>query len=485
MSITSALSAAVSGLSANARAAGVVSSNVANAQTPGYARRELELSTRYVDGSTGGVQVDGVRRVVDKALIQDRQLADSALANSDTRTQYLSAASDLWGSPESDLSLSGRIRQFDASLIEAASRPDEPSRLTAVGAAAQALTDALNAASAGVQDLREEADAAIARDVALLNASLAQVQDLNGQISRQNGAGRDVAALLDERQRVVDTIAEIVPVRSFARDDDRIALVTTGGAVLIDGTAREIEFAGTGVITADMTLASGALSDLEIDGRGTPANGTFAPLGGGRLGALFEVRDTLAVADQARLDGVARDLVDRFADPAIDPTRAPGDPGLFTDGGLAFAPADEIGLSRRIDVNALVDPARGGALFRLRDGLGAAAPGPGGDATLLQSFSDALGAQRVAASPALDAGAEAFDALVAELTSRAASDLRISEREQGFRAAFQLGLAEQEAAGGVDTDQELQKLILIEQNYAANARVIQVIDDMLQQLVRI
>ena len=44
---------------------------------------------------------------------------------------------------------------------------------------------------------------------------------------------------------------------------------------------------------------------------------------------------------------------------------------------------------------------------------------------------------------------------------------------------------EQELLNGVDTDQEMQKLLLIEQSYAANARVIQVVDDMMRRLMEI
>jgi flagellar hook-associated protein 1 FlgK len=42
-----------------------------------------------------------------------------------------------------------------------------------------------------------------------------------------------------------------------------------------------------------------------------------------------------------------------------------------------------------------------------------------------------------------------------------------------------------ELEGGVDTDQELQKLLVIENAYAANARVIQTVDEMLDLLLRI
>ena len=38
---------------------------------------------------------------------------------------------------------------------------------------------------------------------------------------------------------------------------------------------------------------------------------------------------------------------------------------------------------------------------------------------------------------------------------------------------------------GVDSDFELQRLMLIEQAYAANARMIQTVDEMMQQLLRL
>ena len=54
MGITNALNNAVSGLNAVARAADVVSSNVSNALTDGYARRQLHLSSQTLGGDGAG-----------------------------------------------------------------------------------------------------------------------------------------------------------------------------------------------------------------------------------------------------------------------------------------------------------------------------------------------------------------------------------------------------------------------------------------------
>ncbi len=42
-----------------------------------------------------------------------------------------------------------------------------------------------------------------------------------------------------------------------------------------------------------------------------------------------------------------------------------------------------------------------------------------------------------------------------------------------------------ELENGVDTDNELQKLLVIERSYAANAKVIQTVEALLDQLMRI
>ncbi|HEX9856935.1 MAG TPA: flagellar basal body protein, partial [Paracoccaceae bacterium] len=75
MSISATLASALSGLTAASRAAELVSSNVANALTEGYARRELSLGARGLAGGGQGVQIIGVTRTVDQALLSDRRVA--------------------------------------------------------------------------------------------------------------------------------------------------------------------------------------------------------------------------------------------------------------------------------------------------------------------------------------------------------------------------------------------------------------------------
>ena len=60
-----------------------------------------------------------------------------------------------------------------------------------------------------------------------------------------------------------------------------------------------------------------------------------------------------------------------------------------------------------------------------------------------------------------------------------------AERRQGFVTAQRDALRVAEKEGGVDSDAELQKLMLIEQSYAANARVIETVGKLIDTLMRI
>lgn len=485
MSINSGMSSALSGLNAAARAAEIVSTNIANVMTEGYGRRELLLTARTFGGSGAGVSVTAVQRRSDPILIGDRRLAQAGSGNSDTTAAFLKRVETVLGTPESATSLGSRINAFDSSLIEASSLPSSGARLTKVMDSAKALTQHLADAGTDIQSARAAADDQIATQVDQVNTALSRVADLNAQIRRNIGGARDSSALIDQRQQVIDGISKIIPLREVPRDNGQIALFTTGGAVVLDGRPAVFGFQSVGMIVPDMTQASGALSGLTLNGKAISTAAEDGPISGGTLAAQFHVRDDLAPAAQAKLDAVARDLIDRFAASGLDATRGPADPGLFTDAGAAFSPANEVGLAQRLKVNAAADPAQGGALWRLRDGLGAATLGAVGNSKLLKDLQTALAAPRTPASGSFMAGARGFSTLAADMVSGIATARVTAEDESSFASARLDTLHQAELEMGVDTDQEMQSLLQIEQAYTANAKVISALGDMLQKILEI
>jgi flagellar hook-associated protein 1 FlgK len=485
MSVTSALAGALSGLSAASRQAEILSSNVANATTPGYARRQVSLGSAVLAGHGQGVQINGITRDVDRQLLGERRIAQAGGGDRDVRAEFLKRLEQALGTPDSAGSLAARLAGFDQSLVEAAGRPESQARLGNVAATAKSLVAGLAAATKDIQAARATADRRIGEEVGKLNSTLAQLHDLNVDLRSFTGAGRDISALLDKRQQLVDQISAIVPVREIPRDLNQIALFTTGGAPLLEGSPAVIGFASTHTITPEMSQALGGLSGITINGRPYDTAGSASPILGGTLGALFAVRDDLAVAAQGKLDAAARDLVERFAAPGLDPTLIPGAPGLFTDAGTAFDPLNEVGLAGRLTLNAAADPAQGGALFRLRDGLGAATEGPPGNGALLNTLHAALTGARPLSSTGFAAGTRSFATLTGDLLSDVSASRLSAQSEQSFAVAKLTALTDLEAQNGIDTDQEMQELLVIERNYAANAKVIQAVADMIDTLIRL
>ena len=483
MSISASLNNALSGLTANARAAELVSSNVANATNPSYARREIVLGARVVGDTGQGVSVLGVDRVVDLALLSDSRIAEAASSAGNLRTAFHARFEGVIGSNSDAGSLTGRIATFEGALIEATSRPDSEARLANVAASLQQVTQAFATASGSIQEGRLRADRAIASQVSQLNDALTRVQNMNVLIRVAVSSGSDASSLMDQRQQAVDQISTIVPIRQLQRDHDQIALMTAGGATLLDGKAAVFGFSPINLITPDMTLASGALSGLTVNGRPVQVGVPPGTVDGGTLAAHFDVRDRLAVTAQAALDAVARNLITRYQDPALDLTRAPGAPGLLTDAGSVFVATNEVGLAARLKINDAVNPDAGGALWRLRDGLGAVTPGPPGNGTLLLQLHGAVTQPLAAATGPFGGGARSFAALTGDLSSLAASSRINAEANASFARARADSLQDLRLAQGVDTDQEMQKLLVIEQAYSANAKVVQTMDELIQILM--
>ena len=483
MSLSGALNNAFSGLSANARAASLVSTNISNATTKGYGRRTLDLSSLAI-GFTGGVNQNGVVRVSDPILISDRRLADAQLGYAGDMQAFTARLEDLMGDPSDPGSLTGRAMAFESALITAASNPASTQRLETVATSAQALAREFNALSDQVQDSRQRADTAIGVQVDLLNTNLERIDQLNDDIGLAIARRGDTSSLLDERQRLIDGISNIVPLRVVPRDRGAVSIFTTGGGVLLDGGSKAIlEFTTTPVIAAGDTVAAGHLSGLTLNGN--PVNtGSGGFIAGGSLAAQFAIRDEVAVERQAQLDGMARDLAERLGPGGPDTTVVAGDPGLFTDAGLAFDPVNEVGFSGRFQLSTLVEPNSGGS-WRLRDGLGAATAGEVGDARLLQAISGALTAPVAPGSGALSPAARGFVDHTSEFVSDVAGARVLADAETSFASAQHTALKELELSKGVDTDQELQLLMQIEQQYAANAQVLSVVDDLMQRLLNI
>jgi len=425
-----------------------------------------------------------VERVRDVALQSSARTAEAEYAASGVYADFYTKMTGLVGTVDDETSISAQISNFDAALIEAISRPDSTERLHELSVQASLVIDSITSAADGLNALRVSAETAIDIQVDQLNADLKEIEKLNARIVVSQAAGTNTTAMEDQRDLLIDSVNKSIPVNVVQRGQGQVALYSEGGVALIDGKASELSFDAKRNIEPQMTLGNGLLSGLEINGRliDTSANG---PLRGGTLASEFDIRDNVAVEAQVDLDAVTADLIGRFQDSGLDPTIGVGDAGIFTDSGSAFDPVDTVGVSARLELNTLVAMDGDAETWRFRDGLYAAAPGDPGDASQLIAYSDAIAENRTVSTTKLGTVTADLNTMSASLMSRFARDSNGANNTMSYAATSFTEMAQAELALGVDSDAELQNLMLIENAYAANAKMLSAIDEMMQTLLRI
>src|SRR5262245_41643133 len=154
MGLSSALATAMSGLRSTQAALSIISSNVANAQTPGYVAQnpnQVEVASGTY-GST--VATTGVTRQL--ALFVQNQLRTETAGAGYTNqiANILSQLQSLYGTPGRDGTLEGALNDFTTTLQSLANDPSNGSSQSVALSAAQSLAQQLNATTQGIQALR-------------------------------------------------------------------------------------------------------------------------------------------------------------------------------------------------------------------------------------------------------------------------------------------------------------------------------------------
>lgn len=489
MNLSRALSNAYSGLANSGYRADIAAGNIANASTPSYVRRTVISAENVVGNQGNGVRVAGVERHQDQDLSRIRRDADGAFGRA---TIIASSYNDLnreLGAPGDEFGMFASFEKFETTMRELSATPESPALQNAVLAASTGLINQFNSLSSISGSLRSDADSNIARSVETVNSALHQLKKLNGDIGGGNEQAGETVALEDERQKLLDTISEIIPIRDIERANGQIDIVTAGGVFLLAGDVQELEFTRATAIPIGATYAEGGavLSGLSVGQQDlTPGNGGVFAVSSGTLAGFFAVRDDVVPNFTAQLDGLASDLISRLSADSLDPSKPVGAPGIFTDNGGALDLANVSGVASRITLNAAIDPSRGGDVTRFRDGLGATRTGPAAQSdTILRtleaftSTSSAPAGSPLAGEMSAVERAANLSSVIGEQRIRhdALSTSALTRSNALFDAEIQ--------KSGVDTDQEMQSLLLIEQSYAANARVIQTVSEMIDRLLQL
>jgi flagellar hook-associated protein 1 len=457
MTLSIAFLTAGTGLAASAQRAGVASSNVANANTPGYVRRVVDTTELHAFGTGQGVHASEPRRIDSPALERALRAATSQMAGAELRADRLSAVADALGEPGSTDGIAGAVSAFRDALQRLSVTPDSPELLDAAGGAAVRVAASVREAAGMLAQEKGKALASAQGEMARARDILTALDANNRAILRSAGGGREApAALMDERGRLLGELAEIMAVTVDERDSGALVVMTREGVTLLDDRVA--------------SLRLDAINGVMIDGTVVEPGSGAQALSAGRLASTLEWLRSDVPAIEGEVDALAQEMIDR--------TAAGGMSGLFFDpaGGATS------GLAGRLAVDSRIDPRGVAETWRLRDGLSATAPGVVGDPSQVLALSDALESLIAGPDGVSRSLQESADRLSMQTQSTAGSATEEAARLTGFHDVI---AADLDAAEGVNLDAELQSLVEIEKAYAANAMVIETIARMTDVLLSV
>ena len=319
MSLALALRTALSGLTATQASLQVTSDNIANASTPGYSRKSVDLESRRVLSQGAGVETGQIVREVDAFLINQLRDQRSVLGEYTIREQFLKQIHNLFGTPEDNRTISSAIGELKNAFEALAVTPEFAANTVEVVNASQQLVQLFNELATTTQELRRDADQDIERLVGIVDSKLENVADLNAMITRATTLGESTAALEDERDRLLGDISEYIDIRVFAQSDGSVDVYTGSSRLLVSGgiakdlthTAVSQASASIGYVDPSDPSYPGGITGIFLDGT-TAADDITTEIAGGRLKGLIDMRDRELPNIQSEIDRLAQALVDEM-----------------------------------------------------------------------------------------------------------------------------------------------------------------------------
>ena len=325
MSLTSALSTAITGLTTAQQRLALTSSNISNVNTKGYSRKIAGQETVLLDGVGSGSRLSDVHRNVDRNLLKQLREEKGDLGRDQARQELYKQMQQAFGAPKDSTSVAARLTKLANSWDALAANPKQnATRLEAVSRAGSVIRT-LDDMTDQIQKLRGSADAKIKSAVDEVNTSLERIQQLNADIVRLNHSGLATTELEDKRDMELEKIAAHINIQTFTRSDGDVVIYTGNGTrTLLDRAVTRLSFSPSSNHTAGSGADSIKLGGIDIT----------KEISTGSLNALTEIRDKELPQMQDQFDKLAKTLRDEV--------------NAIHNRGTSFPPPENLYSSRRV-----------------------------------------------------------------------------------------------------------------------------------------
>lgn len=440
---------ALSGMTAHRRILDTTAHNVTNQLTPGYRRQVVDLAPASIgtgaqvftgSGSkVNGVDVIDTRRVLDQAAEGRAQRSVATAVDASTTHTSMTRLEDVFGEP-GDSGIATHLDAFWVSWSGLADRADDSVARNEILSQASGLVDRLAQVDRDLIGIDDDAHRRLGTMASEINTLAEQVADLNRSIAASSSTPN---SLLDERDRIASQLVGIAGADVRETDRGQVA-VSVGGRLLVgNGVAYEVRHDPSGIV-------------WEADG------GQLRP-GPSELASINRLRSETLPEARAQLDTVVSALVNEV--------NAVHRQGYDIDGNTGldfFDPAGTTITSLALSTDVAGQPDRLAAGAPVLPGPTAPGLFDGGQAQILGDL-------------AVDGTA---DSAYRSFVSRIGVDTNASARRAvSTQQIADRALDEAESVSGVSLDEEMANMMAAQRGFEASARVLNVVDEMLQTVI--
>ncbi len=442
-SLTTSLLIGVQALEAAEGALNATSNNIANANTPGYAREIPQLSEagQTDGGSGGGVSLTGFQSIRDELLNLQIQQQTSQQSGADAQSAILEQLQPYFSSTSGE-DIASELSAFSASLASLSANPTDGGVRQGVLSAGQNLADAFNTTASALASAASQANSEVTQSVAAINSLTAQIAQLNPQVNKLLQGGQDGGTLEDQRDQLLQQLSQLTGL-SITQSTDGETITTGNGAPLVIGDQ-------------SFPLQTTTDNDGTQEVLDSSGNDITSSLTSGQIGGAIQVRDTTISGFVSQLNALATQVANAF-----NAAQAGG----FDDNGNSGQPffsisANPSDVAGQITVS-LSDPTL----------IAASSDGSAGSNGNVANLSAAL----ASGLPSGEAPASAYSSLVFQV-GNAASNASAESTAVGLN--LQQLTDQQGSVSGVNTDEEATNLIRFQTAYEAAARIVSTIQQL-------
>jgi flagellar hook-associated protein 1 len=342
LSLNGIMSSALSALQSNQTALSVVSNNVANVNTQGYARRTVNFETQSAGGQLAGVDIASVQRVADQFLDQEVLSAQSSSSLYSTQSNVFDQINSLLGSPGDGTDLASQLSDVQAALGQAQLDPTSSAGQLGVLNAMQGLSNTVSSLSSSLSTLQSQTDGQIATTVGSANSLIQQIYSLNSQIATADASGDTSSALLDQQDEALQNLSQLMDVRTSQNSNGTVSVSTQDGVSLVGSAYAQLSYTSSNT--------PGVYQPVQIQNVDPSTGQTIGQpqaldpdLSGGTLAGLISMRDGALSNLQNELGSFAQGVAQAFnaqsnANAAYPPptTLSGRDTGLLSTDALNF-----------------------------------------------------------------------------------------------------------------------------------------------------